>query len=117
MPLSFATILGGMITLIGTPPNIIIASFRERASGRTLCACSISRPVGGAVALAGIAFVALIGYRLIPRGNETEARDQLMALEGYLAELVIPEKSKSVGRQVRDLYPDADEDDVAILGG
>jgi di/tricarboxylate transporter len=73
-------------------------------------------PVGGAVAIVGIAFVALIGYRLIPQGDETAAKQELMSLEGYLAELVIPDKSKAVGKEVRDLYEAADEDDVAILG-
>jgi len=115
MPLSFATILGGMITLIGTPPNIIIASFRERALGEPFAMFDFA-PVGGAVAIAGIAFVAFIGYRLIPQGDEAAAKQELMSLEGYLAELVIPEKSKAVGQEVRELYPAADEDDVAILG-
>ena len=115
MPLSFATILGGMITLIGTPPNIIIASFRERALGEPFAMFDFA-PVGGAVAIVGIAFVALIGYRLIPQGDETAAKQELMSLEGYLAELVIPDKSKAVGKEVRDLYEAADEDDVAILG-
>lgn len=115
MPLSFATILGGMITLIGTPPNIIIASYREQALGEPFAMFDFA-PVGGAVAIVGIAFVALIGWRLIPKGTENAAKDELLTLDGYLAELVIPETSKAVGQQVRDLYPLADEDDVAILG-
>ena len=116
MPLSFATILGGMVTLIGTPPNIIIASFRERALGEPFAMFDFT-PVGGTVAIVGIAFVALIGWRLIPKGDGDDApADDLRALEGYLAELVVPEKSKAIGQEVRDLYPAGDEDDVAILG-
>jgi hypothetical protein len=46
MPLSFATILGGMITLIGTPPNIVIAQYRQDAWARRF-RCSISRPSAG----------------------------------------------------------------------
>ena len=116
MPLSFATILGGMVTLIGTPPNIIIASFRERALGAPFEMFDFA-PVGAAVAIAGIAFVAIIGWRLIPEGDgEKVPQDKLRALDGYLAELVVPEASKAVGQQVRDLYPIGDEDDVAILG-
>jgi di/tricarboxylate transporter len=116
MPLSFATILGGMATLIGTPPNIIIASYRERALGAPFGMFDFT-PVGGAVALVGIAFVALIGWRLIPSGDADDApAEKLMALEGYLAELVIPDDSKAIGQEVRDLYPIGDEDDVAILG-
>ncbi|WP_136656383.1 SLC13 family permease [Nitratireductor sp. XY-223] len=116
MPLSFATILGGMVTLIGTPPNIIIASFRERALGAPFGMFDFT-PVGGTVALIGIAFVALIGWRLIPKGEGDDApSENLRAFEGYLAELVVPEGSKAVDQEVRDLYPIGDEDDVAILG-
>ncbi len=60
MPLSFATILGGMITLIGTPPNIVIAQYRERALGESFGMFDFA-PVGLTVATVGILFVALIG--------------------------------------------------------
>ena len=62
MPLSFGSILGGLITLIGTPPNVIIATYRAR-SRVSPSACSDFTPVGAAVAVVGIAFVALIGWR------------------------------------------------------
>ena len=116
MPLSFATILGGMVTLIGTPPNIIIASFRERALGAPFGMFDFT-PVGAAVALVGIAFVAFVGWRLIPGRDDKETPQQkLLELDGYLAELVVPETSSAVGKEVRSLYPAGDEDDVAILG-
>lgn len=114
MPLSFATILGGMVTLIGTPPNIIIASFRETAVGEPFSMFDFA-PVGLSIAVVGIAFVALIGWRFIPDNDEKDT-DTSVGLEGYIAELVVPEKSKSVGKLVRDLYPEADTDDVEILG-
>ncbi len=60
MPLSFATILGGMITLIGTPPNIVIAQYRERALGDSFGMFDLV-PVGLTVATVSILFVALIG--------------------------------------------------------
>ena len=60
MPLSFATILGGLVTLIGTPPNIIIASFREQELGAPFKMFDFA-PVGIVAALAGVCFVALIG--------------------------------------------------------
>ncbi len=65
MPLSFATILGGMVTLIGTPPNIIIAAIREDALGEPFRMFDFA-PVGSVAAIAGLIFVALIGWRLIP---------------------------------------------------
>src|SRR5690606_3859325 len=69
MPLSFATILGGMVTLIGTPPNIIIASIREESLGTSFRMFDFA-PVGGVVAAAGLVFVALVGWRLIPSPGE-----------------------------------------------
>ena len=116
MPLSFATILGGLVTLIGTPPNIIIAQYRETAMGTPFQMFDYA-PVGLICAIAGIAFLATIGWRLVPGSNDkSEDRPNPLDLEGYIAELVIPDKSKAVGMQVKDLYPDADEHDLAIMG-
>ena len=75
MPLAFATMLGGLITLIGTPPNIIISQFRADALGEPFNMFDFA-PVGLVVAVAGVAFIALIGWRLIParalRSNQVE---------------------------------------------
>ena len=74
MPLSFASILGGMITLIGTPPNIVIAEYRASVMGEPYRMFDFA-PVGLAVAIVGVAYVALIGWRLIPvaRGQHDTA--------------------------------------------
>ena len=63
MPLSFATLLGGLVTLIGTPPNIIIAAFRMDVSGEPFAMFDFT-PVGLPVAIAGLAFISLVGWRL-----------------------------------------------------
>ena len=115
MPLSFATILGGMITLIGTPPNIVIAQYRERALGESYSMFDFA-PVGLCVAIAGIIFVALIGWRLIPK-HERAARIRSGDDTGnFVAEAQVPEDSSSVGLRVSDLYPLASEHDIAVLG-
>ena len=69
MPLSFGTLLGGLITLIGTPPNIIIASVRETETGQAFSMFDFS-PVGLTVAVVGVLFIALIGWRLLPVRTE-----------------------------------------------
>ncbi len=116
MPLAFATILGGMITLIGTPPNIIIAAYREQALGEPYGMFDFA-PVGFACAVVGIAFVAFFGWRLIPGGSKDKSPSgELRDLEGYLAELVVGEKSSAIGQMVRDLDTAADENDVSIVG-
>jgi di/tricarboxylate transporter len=116
MPLSFATILGGMITLIGTPPNIIIAEFREKTLGKGFSMFDFS-PVGLACAVAGVLFVATIGWRLIPVDRQKrDTSKELMDISGYLTELHVPEGSRAIGRQVRQLDNIADENDVLVAG-
>ncbi|MEL6644736.1 MAG: SLC13 family permease [Pseudomonadota bacterium] len=116
MPLSFATILGGMVTLIGTPPNIIIATIREDQLGEAFRMFDFA-PVGGVTALAGLAFVALIGWRLIPNtGGADAGGDPLGEIAQYIAELTVPEGSKLIDQRVEDLYASAEKNDVAILG-
>jgi di/tricarboxylate transporter len=116
MPLSFATILGGLVTLIGTPPNIIVASFRENALGAPFAMFDFT-PVGATCALVGVAFVALVGWRLIPaaRGRHDTATE-LRDLADFIVEVTVPAGSDAVGQKVRDLDQIADETEVALLG-
>ena len=113
MPLSFATILGGMVTLIGTPPNIIIATIREDALGEPFRMFDFA-PVGGVAAIAGLAFVALIGWRLIPARDDDASG--AATLSEYIAELTVPEGSKLIGKRIAELEEDAEKADIAILG-
>lgn len=116
MPLSFATILGGMVTLIGTPPNIIIATIREDSLGEPFSMFDFA-PVGGVTAIAGLLFIALIGWRLIPNRAETSGPKRAMeGFDQYIAELTVPTESKLIGQRVRELYEEAEKNDVAILG-
>jgi di/tricarboxylate transporter len=113
MPLSFATILGGMATLIGTPPNIIIAAIREDALGAPFAMFDFA-PVGGAAAIAGLAFVALVGWRLIPASAPPASTES--DLSAYIAELIVPKDNRIIGKRVAELSEAADKADVAILG-
>ncbi|MCV6594425.1 MAG: SLC13 family permease [Silicimonas sp.] len=115
MPLSFATILGGMITLIGTPPNIVIAEYRQDALGESFGMFDFA-PVGLVVALAGIAFVSLIGWRFLPDRQGAKEQEASFEAGRYIAELRMGEKSAEEGVTVRDLYPLAEEHDVHVLG-
>jgi len=116
MALSFATILGGMITLIGTPPNIVIAAFREQALGESYRMFDFA-PVGLACTLAGLTFIATIGWRLIPdAASRKDSGRELAALGSYVAEVQVPEGSTTVGRRVRDLDEDVEEHDAVVIG-
>jgi len=113
MPLSFATILGGMVTLIGTPPNIIIAAIREESLGAPFRMFDFA-PVGGVAAIAGLIFVALIGWRLIPIREQNHINPD--DLSEYIAELSVPKGNKSIGKRLSELDEDAESADVAIIG-
>ncbi len=116
MPLSFATILGGMATLIGTPPNIIISGIREDKLGAPFAMFDFA-PVGGLTAIAGLVFVALVGWRLIPaKDGDDESGATLSEVADYIAELTVPRGSKLAGQRLHELYDTADANDVAILG-
>jgi di/tricarboxylate transporter len=116
MPLSFATILGGMITLIGTPPNIIIAGFRENTLGESFGMFDFA-PVGLACAVAGVLFVATIGWRLLPCDcKENYSAAGLLDLSDFTAELNVPEGSPAIGQRVRDLDQVAEDNDVTVAG-
>ncbi len=116
MPLSFASILGGMITLIGTPPNIVIATFRGEALGDPYTMFDFA-PVGLVVAVVGIAYVALIGWRLIPVERASASMpSSIEDLESYLVELRVPADAEIIGQKLRQLDDQADEAGVQILG-
>ena len=116
MPLSFATILGGLVTLIGTPPNIIIASFREQELGAPFQMFDFA-PVGIVVALAGVLFVALVGWRLIPAARtEHDTGAELFDMGDYIAEVRVKKGSETIGKRVRELDDIVEEAEAAILG-
>ena len=113
MPLAFGTILGGMTTLIGTPPNLIVSGFRAQTGAGGFAMFDFT-PVGLAVALAGVAFVALVGWRLVPARKQS-------GLEGfetgaYLTEARVLPDSKSVGKSLRELEKLLDEASAQVVG-
>ncbi|CAM3294815.1 SLC13 family permease [Paracoccus nototheniae] len=116
MPLAFATILGGMLTLIGTPPNLIVSGFRADVLGEPYRMFDFL-PVGGAVALAGLSFIALIGWRLIPRTQDDEGGgDSDGPQRRYVTTLVVTETSLTAARLIRDARTEASGAGVRITG-
>ena len=116
MPLSFATILGGMVTLIGTPPNIVVASVREKALGQGFGMFDFA-PVGIVVATAGVVFVAIVGWRLLPSSRSVENPAKALAdLTGYVFETSAPSTCKLIGESLFKAFPLAEEHDVVITG-
>ena len=102
MPVAFGSLLGGLVTMIGTPPNIIIAMARAANGGEPFGMFDFS-PVGLGVAAAGVAFVALIGWRLIPERKGRASADELFLIEDYVTEVRIKKGSPLAGGRLSDL--------------
>ena len=101
MPMSFGSLLGGLMTLIGTSPNIIVSRVRAETGGEPFAMFDFF-PVGAGIALAGIAFL-IVGWRLLPQtGKSRPPPEELFKTEGYMSEARIPEGSSIVGKTVGD---------------
>jgi di/tricarboxylate transporter len=145
MPLAFASILGGMITMIGTPPNIIISTLRQsqymelktqaladKASPAAEYFASQNinveqfnpepfgmmdfSPVGGIIAILGVLFVVLIGWRFIPKGSyKKQGTESVFSIDEYITEIRIPKDCKFISKKVSEIEKYT-EDRLAIIG-
>ncbi len=105
MPLGFASLLGGSMTLIGTSPNMLTASIREELTGAPFRMFDFL-PVGCGVALCGVLFLTF-GWRLIPRGRRSATAETTFRIEDYTSELKIGEGSPFAGRTVAEVEDSA----------
>lgn len=113
MPLAFASILGGMTTLIGTPPNLIVSGFRERLVAEPFAMFDYS-PVGVVVAAAGLVLVIALGRWLVPRRERSSV--ERFATGAYLTEARVPEDSPAVGMMLKEVEAALAESDALVVG-
>lgn len=115
MPLAFGSLLGGLMTQVGTPPNIIISAIRQDGSSGAPFRMFDFFPVGAAVALTGVLFIVLFSWILIPMRKGKLSREELFEIKDYITELVVPEDSKSIGKRLYEIEM-AIEGDVLVAG-
>ena len=140
MPMSFAALLGGLMTLVGTSPNIIVSRAREQMTGEPFGMFDYT-PVGFCLFVAGLIYLRF-AYRLIPRDRRAAATmGEALDITGYVTEVVVATGSPAVGDTVQAFLdrhdgevtmtqllragmrsaplPDTElrEDDTLILGG
>ncbi len=113
MPLAFGSLLGGMMTLIGTPPNIIVSGFRRDALGEPFRMFEFA-PVGLTVTAVGVMFVAALGWRLVPQRRAKASLDELFEFTAYLTELRVPEDAELVGRPLGSLTEGVEGDVIVV---
>lgn len=113
MPLAFGTILGGMTTLIGTPPNLIVSAFRD-GSGQGPFRMFDYTPVGLTVAVAGVLFIVLFGRKLVPARQVQGAEE--FSTGAYLTEVRVPPDSEAVDQTLQELEQALEDADAQVIG-
>lgn len=114
MPLSFGSLLGGLMTLIGTPPNLLISSVRQDVTGEPFSMFDFT-PVGVCVALVGLVYLTF-AWRLLPEDRRgTPSPESRFRIEDYVTEARITADSSLVDKTVRDLEKKGD-DEITVLG-
>ena len=114
MPMAFGSLLGGIVTLVGTSPNIIVARLRAELVGEPFKMFDYT-PVGLGLAVAGVIFLTF-AWRLIPRGRKGAASmDAAFNLEGYTTEASVPESSPAVGMKIGELEALAEDVEVFMI--
>jgi di/tricarboxylate transporter len=114
MPVAFASLLGGMITLFGTPPNIIIATFRINYVGEAFGMFDFA-PVGLSLTFAGVLFISLLGWRFLPKRVGKSSDNDLFEIENYITEVRVQKDSKINGLPCSEIIKEKDED-IMLLG-
>lgn len=114
MPLAFGSLLGGLITLIGTPPNIIVAGFRENAATSPFGMLDFAW-VGIPVAIAGILFITFFSRFLVPRREGQTSREDVFNIEDYTTEVMVPKGNQLEDKNLDD-FQKQKETDVVIAG-
>lgn len=116
MPLAFGSLLGGLITLIGTPPNIIISTYRTQTGAPPFGMFDFA-PVGLGVALGGLLFIALVGWRLTPRRQSRNTAAELFQVDDYISEVTVPEHSPIAGQTIHHLTSGLDKGvEITVVG-
>jgi len=114
MPLAFASILGGMNTKIGTPPNIIISEFRDDVPGMKGFEFFDFAYAGFPISLLGIFFIAFIGWRLVKLREKTGEQRPLVDIHDYLMEMTVTKDSNLVGKRIHELTRKLGSDNVLM---
>lgn len=109
MPIAFASLLGGMITLIGTPPNIIIASFRRDELGESFRMFDFA-PVGIVLSVVGVLFISFLGWRILPKRTSAKGDEDLFDIDEYITEVQITDDSPLLYSEISKInaFTDAD---------
>ncbi|CAN5485018.1 SLC13 family permease [soil metagenome] len=112
MPMSFASLMGGLITLVGTSPNIIVSRVREEMTGQPFKMFDYA-PVGLGLTVMALIFLRF-GYRLLPRDRRAApTMGEALNIEDYVTEATVEEGSPAVGETLA-AFAERHEQEVSV---
>ncbi len=112
MPMSFAALLGGLMTQVGTSPNIVVSRLREEMTGTSFTMFDFT-PIGAILTVVGITFL-LFFHRLVPsRTKQDHAIEDVVEIKNYTSEVAITDQSTLLQRALSDLVKLGDGEVIA----
>ena len=117
MPLSFGAIFGGTCTLIGTSTNLLVSGIAEKNGIDSFSIFTLT-PFGLVIFTVGIAYMLLLGNRLVPDRSMGEDLDEEFRIEDFITEICIPEASTAAGRTIDEAFVevlDDDDENIEVL--
>ena len=113
MPMSFASLLGGLMTLVGTSPNIIVSRVREEMTGEPFGMFDYF-PTGFGLLLVGLIFLRF-GYRLLPRDRRAApTMGEALNISGYVTEASVSEDSEAIGETIAE-FTERHDNQIAVM--
>lgn len=106
MPMSFGALLGGLMTQIGTSPNVVVSAMREHLVGKSFTMFDFT-PVGATVAAVGVIYLVFFSWLVPARARKSTSRDASMASRDYISEARVAAGSPVIGKQISDLVKPA----------
>ncbi len=114
MPLAYATLLGGMLTLVGSSPNIIVSAIRKESFGSSFLLFDFFK-VSILLVILGIIYISIIGWRFIPKIKSPVKLEETTKIEDYCTELLVHKESKLIGKSLKDISQ-SDIYEVDVIG-
>ncbi|MCE7798197.1 SLC13 family permease [Sphingobium sufflavum] len=113
MPMSFASLLGGLMTLVGTSPNIIVSRVREEMTGKPFAMFDYF-PTGFGLLVVGLVFLRF-GYRLLPRDRRAApTMGEALNISGYVTEASVSESSPAIGETIAE-FTERHDNQVTVM--
>jgi di/tricarboxylate transporter len=118
MPMAFSALLGGLMTQIGTSPNIVVSQLRADLTGTPFTMFDFT-PVGAILTLVGITFLLFFHWLVPSRTRQNTSLEEAVEIANYTSEATVSAQSNVVGRPLGELLKRGDGEVIAtaILRG